>query len=204
MSHAQLKNTKDEKFEAFMKEFAPYEAPSTSEPVFNSPALTALMECWREGAPSGDLPDANELRLARLAPWMPDMTKMSVEGPRDIRYRLAGTRACERLGMDPTGLNLYDLTDPSMRDSVARSFQEVCWRPCGFHAQYRNINTAGRHSAVQSLYLPLKTPPGAAPKVIGMHTPGDMIKYGDPSPYASIATTVTGFTWIDLGFGAPY
>jgi hypothetical protein len=204
MSYAQVKETRNAEFEAFMKEFSPYDAQSTSEPVFDSPALKTLMDCWRDSAPKGGLPSASELNLAKLAPWMPDMTKMSVEGARDIRYRLAGTRACERLGMDPTGINLYELMDPSIRDVIVRSFHEVCLRPCGFHARYQNVNTTGRHSTVQSLYLPLRPLPDGTPGVIGIHTPGEMIEYGDPAPYASIATTITGFTWIDLGFGAPY
>ena len=204
MTYAHLIGTTEADFETFMKEIAPYEARSTSEPVFNAPALTTLMDCWREGAAGGVLPDTRQLQLARLAPWMPDITKWSLQGPRDIPYTLAGTRVGERLGMDPTGMNLYELVPASIRDVIARSFHEAVSRPCGFFGHYENVNTAGRHSSIQSLYLPLKPDPDGTPKMIGVHVPGDMIDYQKPVQRASVATTIIDFFWIDLGFGAPY
>lgn len=204
MTFAHSVSTMDANFEAFMRDVAPYEARSTSAPVFKSPALETLMNCWQDCAPAGNLPETRQLQLSKLAPWMPDITKCSLEGPRDIRYRLAGTRACERLGMDPTGVNLYDLMDTSIRDTIARSFHEACRRPCGFYGLYENVNTAGRRSAIESLYLPLKPLPDGTPIVIGIHAPGEMIDYKQPVPRAAIATTITDFFWIDLGFGAPY
>ncbi|NIJ40510.1 hypothetical protein FHS78_000780 [Parvibaculum indicum] len=198
-----MKGKRDADFNAFMAEYAPYEAGSTAAPVFDTPAFQTLMECWRESAGEDILPDGSRLPLSKLAPWMPDMSKLTVEGPFNIRYRLVGTRACERLGMDPTGQNLYDMMDPSIRDTIARSFAEMVTRPCGFYGRYENVNTAGRRSAIQSLYLPLKPLPDGTPKIIGMHAPGEMIDYGSPAESASIATAITDFTWIDLGFGAP-
>ena len=204
MEYAHLTGKRDAAFQAFMTEYAPYEAGSTSTPSFDTPSFRILMECWRESAGDELLPDGGQLRLAKLAPWMPDMSKLTVEGPYDIRYRLAGTRACERLGMNPTGMNLYEMMDPSIRDTIARSFAEAVTRPCGFFGRYENVNTSGRHSSIQSLYLPLKPLPDGTPKIIGMHAPGEMIDYKSPLESAAIATAITEFTWIDLGFGTPY
>lgn len=203
MVYAHLTGKRDARFDAFMAEYAPYKAESTSTPVFDTPSFQTLMECWRESAGGDILPEGRELQLSKLAPWMPDMSKLTLEGPFEIRYRLVGTRACERLGMDPTGKNLYEMMDPSIRDTIARSFAETVTRPCGFYGRYENVNTSGRHSAIQSLYLPLKPLPDGTPKVIGMHAPGEMIDYKSPSDSVAIATTITEFTWIDLGFGAP-
>ena len=204
MNYAHSMGKRDVGFETFMRDNAPYEAESTSAPFFSAPALQVLMECWRESAEGNSLPDGRSLRLSRLAPWMADMNKLTVEGPHDIRYSLAGTRTCERLGMDPTGMNLYEMMDPVIRDTIARSFVEMVFRPCGFYGRYENVNTSGRRSKIESLYLPLAPLADGTPKVIGMHAPGEMVDYKDPIPRATIATTISEFLWIDLGFGAPF
>ncbi|MGB5949320.1 MAG: PAS domain-containing protein [Parvibaculum sp.] len=182
---------------------APTPGRACRKPQPRSSTLTALFDYWSSLPAAGGLPAAADFRPAEIARCLPDTAILEIRSPDVVTYRLAGTGIAERMGHDPTGANVLDLVAASSRQQAGRDLLEIFHRPCGLHLRYVNTYASGRVTAIESLYLPLRPPAGAFPRVISVHAPEDVIEYTHPLDLSLIAETINDAIWIDLGFGTP-
>lgn len=186
-----------------MQSIAPSPCKTCTTPQPRSATLTTLFNYWSSLPAAGGLPNASDFRPTEIARCLPDTAIHEIRSPDVVIYRLAGTGIAERMGHDPTGTNVLDLVATGLRQQAGRDLLEIFHRPCGLHLRYVNTYSSGRVTAIESLYLPLRPPAGAYPRVISVHAPEDVIEYTHPLDLSLIAETINDVIWIDLGFGTP-
>lgn len=189
--------------EAFLRDVAPSAGSSCKLPSPKAESLADLFAYWSTLPATDGVPLAADFKPAEFARWLPDTTIIEVISPTVSIYRLAGTRVAERMGHDPTGVNLLDLVAEETRMQASRDLHEIVRRPCGVHLKYVNTYSSGRVATIESLYLPLKPPAGSNPRVIAVHSPEDTIEYTSPARLSQLVGEVREVVWIDIGYGAP-
>lgn len=189
--------------ERFRREMAPSPGPSCTIPNAKAASLRDLFDYWKSLPAVRGIPDAADFRPTAIARWLPDATIMEICSPDMAIYRLAGTRVAERMGHDPTGVNVLDIVADGYRRQAARDLHEIVYRPCGLLLRYVNTYSSGRMATIESLYLPLRPPAGSNPRVIAVHAPETTLQYTEPMKTSSIADAVQCAIWIDIGQGTP-
>ncbi len=189
--------------ERFLRENAPTRGENATVPLLGVRAHTDLFHYWC-GLPRLDgIPDAADFNPAAAKAWLPDIAILAVSDLDEISHRLVGTGVASRLGYDATGANLLDFIAPGYRRQCSRDMHEVVYRPCALQARYMTHYVSGRIGRVQSLYLPLNTPAGRAPRILSVHTPEGALVYRKPAAKPAFASTIDRMIWIDIGFGVP-
>lgn len=119
------------------------------------PKLEALHALWEAKRRGGNLPARADFDVLELAPWMGNLNLVEViDGGRDFRYRLHGTRLVELLGMELTGRRLSELPHAMQETIRAEHMQAIeDRRPCWFTRS--RFNRDEDHLRVAKLTLPL-------------------------------------------------
>eukprot|EP00439_Symbiodinium_sp_Y106_P087555 s1_g91.t1 len=173
-----------------------------SDQVTN-PALRPLSEFWEEARGDRLLPNANEIDPAQIAYILKDVAILDVIDEMTIQYRLAGTAIAERMGEDPTGNNLIEMTAPETRATVSRILHLIVSQPVGAIATYENIYNTGKRAVVESLYLPLQKDEGRSDRIVSVHSREKTVTYEDEQPHSTVAAKILELKWIDIGAGTP-
>lgn len=194
---------RDHATEAFLRERAPSKGTASKVPHPKARSLADLFDYWSRLPAPGGVPDVADFKPTAIARWLPDTTIAEICSPTAAYYRLAGTRVAERMGHDPTGVNMLDLVAENFRAEASRDLHEVVFRPCGLYILYENTYSSGRVSTIESLYLPLRPPASACPRIVAMHAPEETLDYRTPRRLSLLAATVREIVWIDIGFGTP-
>jgi|GEM_PF-638459 len=169
----------------------------------NNTALKPLYEFWNEVRGDRLLPDASDIDPAQIAYILKDIAILDVIDEMTIRYRLAGTAIAERMGDDPTGRNLIEMTAPNMRSLVSQVMQHIVAQPVGALATYENVYQSGKRAIVESLYLPLKKTAGLSERIVSVHSQEKTITYEEEQLHSKVAAKILEITWIDIGAGIP-
>lgn len=142
----------DEGAAADTSEYETIEAPS-------APELVRLHAYWNDRRGARFAPARADIDPADLAPLLPDLMLMDVvDGGRDFRFRLIGTRIVEGLGRDSTGRLFSDLyrDAPAARERLAGRFQQVLRSRRPVFGRGRIYWVADRgHKSFESAHLPL-------------------------------------------------
>lgn len=194
---------RDDITEAFLRERAPSAGTACKVPQPKARSLADLFEYWSSLPAVNGVPDAADFKPTAIARWLPDATIIETRSPTVMPYRLAGTRVAERMGHDPTGVNMLDLVAENFRIQASRDVYEIVYRPCGLHLLYANTYSSGRVATIESLYMPLRPPAGSRPRVIAVHAPDETLEYKRPARLSSLAGTIREVIWIDIGAGTP-
>ena len=175
---------------------------NADEAPFEFENSRALLRCWQRHCRNGALPQANELDLASMKKLLPELLIYDVASPTMIRFRLAGTMVVKRMGFEPRGMNMIDLSPPAVRRDVGLAFSAVAGLRIGILSHFRHIYAGGTPGRVEMLMLPLAAPAGQAPRVMALlsreHFEG-LSPYGLEQP----AEAVENATLMDVGFGLP-
>ncbi|HBM89681.1 MAG TPA: hypothetical protein DD437_14135, partial [Rhodobiaceae bacterium] len=132
-----------------------------------------------------------------------DIAILDVIDPMNILYRLAGTGIAERMGEDPTGNNLIEMTAPDTRAMVSKILYLIVSHPVGAIATYENVYSTGKRSVVESLYLPLQKAEGQSDRIVSVHSREKTVTYEDEQAHSTVAAKILELKWIDLGAGIP-
>ena len=189
--------------DAFLVSHRPAAGRSASLPESGSQAINLFFDYWLSLPRRQGMPDAADFDPTAIPRWLPDITIVEVNSPHVITYRLAGTAVVERMGHNPTGTNLLELTPPERRMQASRDLHEVVYRPCGLHLSFVNNYSSGRVGQMDSIYLPLRPPPGGSPRMVSLNAFDSTLAFRETSPRTTIIADVNGLTWIDVGFGVP-
>jgi hypothetical protein len=171
---------------------------------FNHPGFATLFDYWQSLRQGAAVPRAADFDLLELASLLPDISLLDVTGLDCVTARFVGTGITERLGMDPTGLNLLGIQAKNSLDRVARAYHSMANLPCGGMARFLSIYSSGREAVARSLYLPITTAAGEPPRLVSMSTreEGGGI-YAEPVERTVTGTKILSLDWFDLGFGVP-
>lgn len=174
----------------------------TTDQVHN-PALKPLCEFWDEVRGDRLLPNASDIDPSQIAYILKDIAILDVIDPMNILYRLAGTGIAERMGEDPTGNNLIEMTAPETRAMVSKILYMIVSHPVGAIATYENVYSTGKRSVVESLYLPLQKTEGQSDRIVSVHSREKTVTYEDEQAHSTVAAKILELKWIDLGAGMP-
>lgn len=169
----------------------------------HNPALKPLCEFWDEVRGDRLLPSTSDIDPSQIAYILKDIAILDVIDPMNILYRLAGTGIAERMGEDPTGNNLIEMTAPETRAMVSKILHLIVSHPVGAIATYENIYSTGKRSLVESLYLPLQKAEGQSDRIVSVHSREKTVTYEDEQAHSTVAAKIRELEWIDLGAGTP-
>lgn len=169
----------------------------------HNPALKPLCEFWDEVRGDRLLPNANEIDPSQIAYILRDIAILDVIDELHIQYRLAGTGIAERMGEDPTGNNLIEMTAPAMRDTVSKILHLIVSHPVGALATYENVYNTGKRAVVESLYLPLQKTENQSDRIVSVHSREKTVTYEKEQDHSTVAAKIIELKWIDLGAGVP-
>lgn len=173
-----------------------------SDQVHN-PTLKPLCEFWDEVRGDRLLPNASDVDPSQIAYILKDIAILDVITEMNIQYRLAGTGIAERMGEDPTGNNLIEMTAPETRATVSKILNLIVSHPVGAIATYENIYNTGKRAVIESLYLPLERGEGQSDRIVSVHSQEKTVTYEDEQAHSTVAAKILELKWIDLGAGIP-
>jgi len=171
---------------------------------FDDDRQEALFTYWKQSRGDKIVPLASDFDPTKIAHLLKDIVIFDVLGDRDIRYRLAGTEVAERLGRDPTGVNLIDLAAPEAQGYISELFAKILSQPTGAIVHYQNTYSTGKRAPVRSFFLPLAMKAGKSPRVLSLHGQDEApTSYEKVQLSTTVGTLVEKVIWLDLGAGTP-
>ncbi len=172
---------------------------------FNHPGFAALFDYWQSVRKGPAVPSCTDFDLLDIANWLPDIVLLDVVSLDTVMTRFAGTMLVERIGMDPTGLNLLSMQAKNSLDQAARAYSSMANLPCGGISRFVSVYSSGREAIARSLYLPIRAPAGEPPRLVSMSTreEGGGSIYAEPVERTVTGTKILSIDWFDLGFGVP-
>lgn len=171
--------------------------------LLSVPSQKALFEFWNEARGQETVPMATQVDPALMVHLLKDVAIFDVLDKTNIQYRLAGTAVGERMGDDPTGKNVIEMTHPENRDAASRLLCACVNQPVGIMIEYENIYSTGKLVVVHSLYLPLGKTDKTSPRILSIHFQVKTLAYKEERTAISIATKIARIVWIDIGAGVP-
>jgi hypothetical protein len=167
----------------------------------NCQSLAAAWALWR-----GEklMPRRSEMRLEEITEILPWIALVDVFSATEISFRLAGTMIREILGIELTGRNLLELTEPEHRASRGARTLQTATQPCGAIWIWE-IAFAGRLSRpVEILSLPLQpNREGRPPQMLNVFGLFDSkIRPLAIDRFQELAATEQ-HSFIDVGAGVP-
>ncbi len=131
-----------------------------------NPVLIDLLTYWEH------------LRAGRIAPLRSEIDPREIRGALDhtfilehtrfgeFRFRLAGGKLCERMGMELRGMPAYSLLAPDDRDEFNQILAGIITNPEVIQLKLGSTGTFGTHPA-QMLLLPMCNTEGRINRVLG-------------------------------------
>jgi len=176
--------------------------PDAETASFEFESTGKFLQCWQSHRRANELPRADELDLGAMKTLLPELLIYDVIDAATIRFRLAGTLAVKRMGFEPRGMNMIELTPPALRGQVGLAFTTVAQARIGILSHYSHIYEGGRPGRIEMLMLPLAAPEDQPPRVMALVC---RERYDGYAPFGieETATMVEDATLIDLGFGLP-
>ncbi|MEQ9518871.1 MAG: PAS domain-containing protein [Parvibaculum sp.] len=167
------------------------------------PLFQALFEYWKEVRGSAIIPQASEVDPASIPQLFKHIAIFDLNGPEEIIYRLAGTGIEERTGIDPTGMNLFDLVPAHRRTFTSETMWRIATHPVGMLLEYENILRNGKRAEMRSLYLPLRVGTSEKMRIISIHVIEKTVGFEEERTNPEFAAVINQLTWIDIGAGTP-
>ncbi|MBT5895489.1 MAG: PAS domain-containing protein, partial [Rhodospirillaceae bacterium] len=115
-----------------------------------------LADAWVAWRGDGLLPKRSDMRLEDISGILPYVCLVDVISETEIIFRLAGTMMREIIGVELTGRNLLELTEPEYRAKRGARTMQNATLPCGALWIWE-IAFAGQESRrTENLSLPVK------------------------------------------------
>ncbi len=117
-------------------------------------------------------------------------------------YRLAGTACAEKLGIDFTGLNLFDHIAPRQRRKAEDRINTIRTYPCGLIVHEKLRSKHQTLFVAEVIYLPLCNRDGEITQLLGSVI---TIERGERGAMADNTEAMTAIAaqFLDIGAGVP-
>lgn len=162
-----------------------------------------LFEFWDQARGPRLLPNTTDIDPSQIAPILKDVAIFDVNGPMSIQYRLAGTGISARMGEDPTGKDLIQMTSPESRETIARAFNLIVSHPVAALGAVETIYNSGMRAMVLSFYLPMRKAEGHSDRILSVHSLEETLSYEGERDHVTVAEKLLYVNWIDIGAGCP-
>jgi hypothetical protein len=114
-----------------------------------------LVAYWRSKAENGRVPRKDCIDPTEIPKLLPDLVIYERIAPDHFRVRVIGTRVTARLGVDPTGGNIFELFAERFKAGVMTAMNRVLDEPCAQVLTVRDHFPSGRRLLVEVVRLPL-------------------------------------------------
>ena len=115
----------------------------------------------------GEAPRSANCDLLEIAENLPTCFVLDLNGPADWPLRLVGTELVKHFGADMTGVNGYDVYDPSERDLVIGRTQIILDHSAALWTVNRLVDGEGRVLDSEWICLPLSNEGGNVVRILG-------------------------------------
>ena len=121
---------------------------------------------------------------------------------KDVSYALVGNKVHQRMGVNLTGTNFFEVAPPEMHDYYAGMFHAVVSTPVGMRVDVQTRGSHGRLNKISCLSLPLADEDGQVDRIVTMNHPIDTSSFLVEDGI-SVAFEAEDPEYIDIGFGLP-
>lgn len=137
------------------------------ERQMQDPVLIDLLNYWErlradQIAPLRSEIDPREIRDTLDVTFILERTKLG-----EIRFRLAGNKLGNLLGMELRGMPAYALIDPASRDEFSGILSEILTDPKIIHLQLISRSEGHGRTKAQMLLLPMRNDTGEINRILG-------------------------------------
>ncbi len=124
---------------------------------FTTPPPKILAEAYTEilSKSEGNIPCKAMLDISLFAPVLPFTAIFAVEGNEKSVYRLVGEAWKQRIGMNPTGMNYFEMVPESNRPTAIAMSRTIIDTPCGLRLLTQQFDEIGPNAVTELLCLPL-------------------------------------------------
>lgn len=173
--------------------------------ISNDPkALRAFFDCYQISRAENGIGIQADLPMRSFAPLMANIVLMEAVTPTEIFYRIVGQNVIDRMGFNPSGLNLMDLMAPAFAAHLPKLYQIIMNHPCGYYAVYENEYGSGRTMITETLVLPMrKTATDPANMTLALHCHVGVTGTSQSHGETTLATRLERGALIDIGLGIP-
>lgn len=141
-----------------------------------------LFNYWNEVRGDAIAPRRLDIEPSRISTILPETFILECTEESGCRFRLAGTRICERLGTDLRGTDFLELWDEQEREDVARLIESVVSQGAAGLVEFAVIDHDGEEAGVEALLLPLLHD-GKVTRLLGsMSVAGALDRHGHRGP----------------------
>ncbi|MFZ3035112.1 MAG: PAS domain-containing protein [Parvibaculum sp.] len=130
----------------------------------------AIVDHWQELRAGGPVPRAEDINPGTMKALLPEIFIFELPDDGSVRYRLAGTQAVKRLGFEPKGMNLLELTPPDIRPYVLGAFQLVGHHHVGGLAHFTSSSEARKDYGLELVLLPITAPDNQPARILALST----------------------------------
>jgi hypothetical protein len=133
----------------------------------------SLFAYWNDLRGDRPAPRRFEIEPARIANMLPDTFILERAGHAHLRFRLAGTRISERLGIELRGTNLFELFNDADAMTLQQQIALVTSNSAVGLFEFSADNGGGLSAAFEVLILPLTHTRNVVERFLGSITPID-------------------------------
>lgn len=148
----------------------PLSSSSTSSNSRPQPDLhatnRALLNYWLSKKRDGDLPTEAAIDPTEIPQLLRDLIVYERIEPEHFRVRIVGQRVVMRIGVDPTGANIFEVFPERFKAGVMVAMNRVLDEPCAQLTTVRDRFPSGREGLVEVLRLPLSDESGRPRHII--------------------------------------
>ncbi len=174
---------------------------------FTTPPPKILAEAYTEilSKSEGNIPSKAMLDISLFAPVLPFTAIFAVEGNEKSVYRLVGEAWKQRIGMNPTGMNYFEMVPESNRPTAIAMSRTIIDTPCGLRLLTQQFDENGPNAVTELLCFPLGSDePEVDGFILVASCPVDDARYDiykRPDAKSVLEATILELNQIDIGFG---
>lgn len=162
--------------------------------------IETFLNYWKSLRNDGETIVRSDVFIDNPNPLFASNTLILDYYPDDIIIRLQATELVERWGEDKTGQSMFDAPLPMNKSDMLLNVSRLIKQPCGLLSAHQTRTSGGRILVIETLGLPLLTPPDKPKRMVNYSWLINPLKDGE---HSQAVTTYEKQEWIDIGAGIP-
>lgn len=166
-----------------------------------NPNTQTLYRYWNELRAGRDAPGRSEVDPRRISGSLETMFILEARDDGQMRFRLAGTRLCEWLGMEARGCMAEAVMAPGHEQELSDLARRVLRSPGVGVMRLRAVDNAGTDWSGEALLLPLRSELGDLARVMGCVNLDAVDRRRKPQPPLRLRSLGSRLTPIEIDPG---
>ncbi len=164
----------------------------------------AFALAWQDWRGAELVPTRADVRIAEIVKLLPYVSVLEIISPEVANFRLFGTTLCDALGVDLTGLNYFDMTEPEKRDLRIQRTCQISTHPCGSHFLHAIAYKSGRAVPNEVLSLPVwPNDPSMGRQSFAISIAMEDMRMVGTAAEPNRLPVSESFQFVDIGAGVP-